>query len=504
MRRSSLFASHCKRNMSRRATPLSSNWRLQLEPLESRRCLSTLLLDDFNGGASAGVLNNVTFTDKTAVFRTHDDGIEYDASLFPAQGTIEVVVRVDEVGSLDKRTGGSGFRHVSTILDSAGADARVQGDIFLSVDGRDGRVRFTLVPVGGADPGSQVQVTSATSIVDGQYHSVAVSYGSRGIKLFIDGSLEDSDAFAGSRATNRPVSLGDFADKYYNDNAFANGFIGEVDAIRTSNRQSDATFTGGGPPIPGDANQDGAFDELDLIQVLDATKYLTVEPAVWGEGDWSGDGQFDQSDILAALQAGHYRTSTTGLLDGLGCPNSPTSIHLDTGSVQLRAADETHCTLTLHLTDDGVRTESGSINTLGKLVVTVRRQPNQDLNVPLPVYLTSSNPTLVEVPASVTIPAGEWSHSFELVIRPDQVGATDQRVTVHTVHPTTGVPGTLGGGGGGGGRVIYIPRIIYIFGLATWKGTSPSSSKEVWSAGIGLRTHIRCKQVRQQTHGVGA
>lgn len=70
--------------------------------------------------------------------------------------------------------------------------------------------------------------------------------------------------------------------------------------------------------LPGDANQDLAFDQLDLVQVLRAGKYLTGEPATWQEGDWNGapgkylngppqgDGVFDQLDVLAALSANSY------------------------------------------------------------------------------------------------------------------------------------------------------------------------------------------------------
>ena len=36
---------------------------------------------------------------------------------------------------------------------------------------------------------------------------------------------------------------------------------------------------------PGDADQDFDFDQLDLIQVQVAAKYLTGQPATWGEGD---------------------------------------------------------------------------------------------------------------------------------------------------------------------------------------------------------------------------
>lgn len=58
--------------------------------------------------------------------------------------------------------------------------------------------------------------------------------------------------------------------------------------------------------MPGDANQDLKFDQRDLVQVQQAGKYLTDQPATWEEGDWNGDGVFDQEDIVAALQTGTY------------------------------------------------------------------------------------------------------------------------------------------------------------------------------------------------------
>ena len=56
----------------------------------------------------------------------------------------------------------------------------------------------------------------------------------------------------------------------------------------------------------GDANSDGTFDQLDLIQVLSANKYMSGQHADWAEGDWNGDHVFDQLDLVHALQAGNY------------------------------------------------------------------------------------------------------------------------------------------------------------------------------------------------------
>ena len=70
----------------------------------------------------------------------------------------------------------------------------------------------------------------------------------------------------------------------------------------------------------GDSDQDLDFDQVDVVHVLEAAKYLTGEPASWAEGDWDGapggsvddpplgDGVFDQEDIVAALRTGTYLT----------------------------------------------------------------------------------------------------------------------------------------------------------------------------------------------------
>jgi hypothetical protein len=76
-----------------------------------------------------------------------------------------------------------------------------------------------------------------------------------------------------------------------------------------------------GPPLQaGDADQDLDFDQMDLVKVQIAAKYLTGQPATWGEGDWNGapggqpgdpplgNGLFDQMDIVAALAPAHYLT----------------------------------------------------------------------------------------------------------------------------------------------------------------------------------------------------
>lgn len=73
---------------------------------------------------------------------------------------------------------------------------------------------------------------------------------------------------------------------------------------------------------PGDADQDSDFDQLDLVQIQQAGKYMTGQLATWGEGDWNGapsgspgypplgDGVFNQLDVVAAQQAAKYMTGS--------------------------------------------------------------------------------------------------------------------------------------------------------------------------------------------------
>jgi hypothetical protein len=59
-------------------------------------------------------------------------------------------------------------------------------------------------------------------------------------------------------------------------------------------------------PCAGDANRDFMFDQLDIVQVLQAANYQSGQAATWEEGDWNVDGVFDQLDLITALQTGIY------------------------------------------------------------------------------------------------------------------------------------------------------------------------------------------------------
>jgi hypothetical protein len=104
------------------------------------------------------------------------------------------------------------------------------------------------------------------------------------------------------------------------DNSYASGYVGLQLYAMSGVEFDNFTITelGTSRLQAGDADQDLDFDQLDLVKVQIAAKYLTGQAATWGEGDWNGapggqpgspppgNGRFDQLDIIAALSPGHY------------------------------------------------------------------------------------------------------------------------------------------------------------------------------------------------------
>jgi hypothetical protein len=98
----------------------------------------------------------------------------------------------------------------------------------------------------------------------------------------------------------------------------------------------------------GDANMDLQFNQMDLVQVQIAGKYLSGQDATWGEGDWdgapggspgnppAGNGKFDQLDIIAALGANTWLTGPYGAIAGGGRQgDEQTSIGYNPGTGEL-------------------------------------------------------------------------------------------------------------------------------------------------------------------------
>jgi len=65
---------------------------------------------------------------------------------------------------------------------------------------------------------------------------------------------------------------------------------------------------------PGDANGDGVFNQMDIVEVMQAGTYMTGGIAAWSEGDWNADGVFNQFDIVQAMMAGEYAVNNAAVM----------------------------------------------------------------------------------------------------------------------------------------------------------------------------------------------
>jgi hypothetical protein len=212
-------------------------------------------------------------------------------------------------GRIVAKQAGGGARSWSLNIESAGAPATFQ----VSPDG-----------------GSILGVNDVDELLmDEWVHMVGVFRPGEALEVYVDGELreiEDFDVPDEQHSDNgQPVLIG-------SRNACGNcGWLGAIDDVAIWDRDlssgeietlyTSGIFGGGGPVLQaGDADMDLDFDQLDLVQVQVAAKYLSGLPADWGEGDWDGapggspndpplgNGFFDQLDIIAALAAGKYLT----------------------------------------------------------------------------------------------------------------------------------------------------------------------------------------------------
>ena len=199
----------------------------------------------------------------------------------------------------DDRTGsGEGFGLVVNDIGNPGAETIIATDLIDLDSYLDG---FT---------------ASFSAGPDGWSYSVAdvIDFDGNSDPLEASGSWED----AGLDAS--------FYDDFFDEEeyVFVSAQIQNGEHFQSYDRITVETLGGNGngsPPLQaGDADMDCDFDQIDLVQVQVAAKYLTGEAATWGEGDWDGapggsvadkipppgNGQFDQLDIIAALAAGTY------------------------------------------------------------------------------------------------------------------------------------------------------------------------------------------------------
>ena len=176
-----------------------------------------------DGADGAAATRNMTFGPTGAIFDSFSDAIDYSDALIPAEGTIELVLRWD--GSSQ-----------AFVLDTRGVGGRAPGDAAMFFRPSTGFLFFTIDPSGGNNPCCIPGVTSTTAFDAQTFHCVAVSYGSQGLKLYVDGVLEDANPAVTAPLIRSTITLGDFLD------GAPQSWLGVIYRIRTSDVQSDVAI----------------------------------------------------------------------------------------------------------------------------------------------------------------------------------------------------------------------------------------------------------------------
>ena len=136
---------------------------------------------------------------------------------------------------------------------------------------------------------------STTLVHDDEWHFAAASYDGEILQAFVDGEFEAEQAFGPGDQSDASVLIGDRSNGtqpvygLIDDVGLFNVALEEEDLLKLMNEGLKSALGLGGVALQaGDADQDLDFDQLDLVKVQIAGKYLTGQAATWGDGDWNG------------------------------------------------------------------------------------------------------------------------------------------------------------------------------------------------------------------------
>jgi len=206
---------------------------------------------DTLAGSSLGLTHGVRFVDgpagPVAQLRLADHSrIEYPGRL-PAEGTFEIWLLVNsgygyQKGSLTANKDSA----VVFSTDNAGADVAWPGAATLFVN-RDGRVEFTMTTVKYGTAPNQIVVAAHSSFRFAAWHSIGVSWGSKGQSLIVDGKAVAAEpthrqrlSFGGTHQVPKDVpTVGETVSCFWPEGQYAQGFEGNVARIRVSGIERD-------------------------------------------------------------------------------------------------------------------------------------------------------------------------------------------------------------------------------------------------------------------------
>jgi Ca2+-binding RTX toxin-like protein len=118
------------------------------------------------------------------------------------EGTIQAWFKVDAFNGRD---------HTIVSMDSSGTDT---GSAYLAVDGARQDVEFYIednaAPVTFGDTGNHYMLSGNNSVIAGQWHHVAITFGSLGMVMYLDGVQVATNAYTGGigNGDNEPITIG--------------------------------------------------------------------------------------------------------------------------------------------------------------------------------------------------------------------------------------------------------------------------------------------------------
>jgi hypothetical protein len=214
---------------------------------------NTTIMDDFNG-SSVGSAYGISYVEqpdnhakRAALFRQDASSrIEYRNGI-PTEGTLEWIVNV---------TGGyyygdfRSFSHQNRALifstDASGGDVTWPGTAKLSVSSN-GDISFFLATNKYNQPPTDPLEAKGTKFRFNEWHAIAISYGSQGQAIMVDGSVvaespEHTQILGAAGNHQEPLdipTLGECVSHYWAHHRYEGGFEGMVAEFRASKAQKD-------------------------------------------------------------------------------------------------------------------------------------------------------------------------------------------------------------------------------------------------------------------------
>jgi len=214
---------------------------------------NTTIMDDFNG-SSVGSAYGIAYVEqpdnhakRAALFRQNASSrIEYRKGI-PTEGTLEWIVNV---------TGGyyygdfRSFSHQNRALifstDASGGDVTWPGTAKLSVSSN-GDISFFLATNRYNQPPTDPLEAKGTKFRFNEWHAIAISYGSQGQAIMVDGSVvaespQHTQILGAAGNHQEPLdvpTLGECVSHYWAHHRYEGGFDGMVAEFRASKAQHD-------------------------------------------------------------------------------------------------------------------------------------------------------------------------------------------------------------------------------------------------------------------------